>query len=90
LHKLGVEIISHVRLFGVDTEDAYFQHTLSGQPVVLSTVDTLVTVLGHSSNTELEKSLSSNDISYHVIGGSLSPRTVEEAILEGLSIAVKL
>ena len=29
LHKLDVEIIPHVRVVGVDSEDAYFQHTLS-------------------------------------------------------------
>ena len=90
LHKLGVEIISHVRLFGIDAEDAYFQHTLSGQPVVLSEVDTLVTALGHSSNTALENLMSNNDLPYHVIGDSLSPRTVEEAVLEGLTIGAKL
>jgi hypothetical protein len=90
LHKLGVEIISHVRLFGVDAKDAYFQHTLSGQPVVLTGVNTLVTALGHSSNTALENLLSSNDLPYHVIGDSLSPRIVEEAVLEGLIIGAKL
>ena len=90
LHKLGVEIISHVRLFGVDAEEAYFQHTLSGQPVVLKEVDTLVTALGHSSNTALENILSKNDFPYHLIGDSLSPRTVEEAVLEGLTIGANL
>ena len=34
LHKLGVEIIPHVRVVGVDSEDVYFQHTLSGEPVI--------------------------------------------------------
>ena len=90
LHKLGVEIISHVRLFRIDAEDAYFQHTLSGQPVVLSEVDTLVTALRHSSNTALENLMSNNDLPYHVIGDSPSPRTVEEAVLEGLTIGAKL
>ena len=86
LHKLGVEVITHVRLFGVDAEDAYFQHTLSGEPVVLEAVDTLVTALGHTPNTELEQALNELAIPHHVIGDSLSPRTAEEAILEGLRI----
>ena len=90
LHKLGVEIVTHVRLFGIDAEDAYFQHTLSGEPVVLEAVDTLVTALGHTPNTELEKALNELGIPHHVIGDSLSPRTAEEAILEGLRVGANL
>ena len=90
LHKLGVEIVTHVRLFGIDAEDAYFQHTLSGEPVVLEAVDTLVTALGHTTNTELEKALSQLGIPHQLIGGSLSPRTAEEAILEGLRVGANL
>ena len=90
LHKLGVEIIPHVRLFGADSKDAYFQHTLSGEPVVMETVDTLVTALGNTPNTELEQALNEIAVPHHVIGDSLSPRTAEEAILEGLKIGAAL
>jgi 2,4-dienoyl-CoA reductase-like NADH-dependent reductase (Old Yellow Enzyme family)/thioredoxin reductase len=90
LHKLGVEIITHMRVVGVDSEDAYFQHTLSGEPVILNSVDTLVTALGHSAETKLEEDLSKHGISHHIIGDCLSPRTVEEAILEGLKVGTKV
>ena len=90
LHKLGVEIIPHVRLFGVDSKDAYFQHTLSGEPVVMETVDTLVTALGNAPNTGLELALKEIAVPHHVIGDSLSPRTAEEAILEGLKVGAAL
>ena len=90
LQKLGVEIIPHVRLFGVDSKDAYFQHTLSGEPVVMETVDTLVTALGNAPNTELEQALNEIAVPHHVIGDSLNPRTAEEAILEGLKIGAAL
>ena len=90
LHKLGVEIIPHIRVVGVDSEDAYFQHTLSGEPVILNSVDTLVTALGHSAETKLEEDLSKHGISHHIIGDCLSPRTVEEAILEGLKVGIKV
>ncbi|MFL2823556.1 MAG: FAD-dependent oxidoreductase [Paracoccaceae bacterium] len=90
LHKLGVEIIPYVRLFGVDSKDAYFQHTLSGEPVVMETVDTLVTALGNAPNTELEQALNELAVPHHVIGDSLSPRTAEEAILEGLKVGAAL
>ncbi|MEM8686135.1 MAG: FAD-dependent oxidoreductase, partial [Pseudomonadota bacterium] len=33
LHKLGVEIRTHLRLFGVDEDTVYFQDTLTGDPV---------------------------------------------------------
>jgi 2,4-dienoyl-CoA reductase-like NADH-dependent reductase (Old Yellow Enzyme family) len=90
LHRLGVEIITHMRVVGVDSEDAYFQHTLSGEPVILNSVDTLVTALGHSAETKLEEDLSKHGISHHIIGDCLSPRTVEEAILEGLKVGTKV
>ncbi len=87
LHKLGVEIISHLRLFGADTEDAYFQHTLSGEPVILNGVDTVVTALGTHPVNDLEKELTNWPGEVHVIGDALCPRTVEEAVLEGLKTA---
>ncbi len=90
LHKLGVDILTHVRLHGVDAEDAYFQHTLSGQPVILDRVDTLVTALGTQSNTALEDALTDWPGEVHVIGDALCPRTVEEAVLEGLKVAAEL
>ena len=90
LHKLGVEIIPHVRVVGANSEDVYFQHTLSGEPVILNSVDTLVTSLGHFAETKLEEDLSKYGISHHIIGDCLSPRTVEEAILEGLNVGIKV
>ena len=74
----------------MDSEDAYFQNTLSGEPVLLNAVDTLVTALGHSAETKLEKDLSAHRILHHIIGDCLSPRTVEEAVLEGLTIGATL
>ncbi|MFK7762413.1 MAG: FAD-dependent oxidoreductase [Roseobacter sp.] len=84
LHKLGVEIMPHMRLCGVDPEDAFFQHTLSGEAVVLNDVDTVVTSLGTQPDTTLETALSGWPGACHVIGDALCPRTVEEAVLEGL------
>lgn len=90
LHKLGVEIVSHMRLFGADAEDAYFQHTLSGEAVILHDVDTVVTALGTHPVTELEETLTDWSGEVHVIGDALCPRTVEEAVLEGLKTASAL
>lgn len=90
LHRLGVEIISHVRLYGVDGEDAFFQHTLSGEPVILAEVDTLVTSLGHSADTSFDTLDEYWEGEIHRIGDCLSPRTVEEAVLEGLKVGSAL
>ena len=65
-------------------------NTLSGEPVILNPVDTLVTALGHFAETKLEKDLSKHGIPHHIIGDCLSPRTVEEAILEGLKVGIKV
>ena len=91
LHKLNVETLTHLRLHGIDSEDAYFQHTLSGEPVILNDVDTLVTAFGAGSSNTLEKDLKNNFHSkLHVIGDALSPRTAEEAILDGLKTSTAI
>lgn len=91
LHRLGVEIIPYVRLYGADSDTAYFQHTLSGEPVVLEGVDSIVTSLGHRPVTALADALSNwNGGAVHLIGDCLSARTVEEAVLEGLKVATNL
>jgi 2,4-dienoyl-CoA reductase-like NADH-dependent reductase (Old Yellow Enzyme family) len=90
LHKLGVELIPLVRLFGADKDTAYFQHIASGEPVILEEVDTLVTSLGHAPVTDLEEELLSWAGDIYVIGDCLAPRTAEEAVLEGLEAGVKI
>ncbi len=90
LHRLGVEILPHMRLHGLDAEDAYFQHTLSGEAVILEDVDTLVTALGTQSDTALEEALRDWSGEMHIIGDALCPRTVEEAVFEGLTTAATL
>jgi hypothetical protein len=80
-----------LRLHGIDSEDAFFQHTLSGEPVILHDVDTLVTAFGAESANTLEEELKNNFQSeLHVIGDALSPRTVEEAIFDGLKTSTQI
>lgn len=90
LHRLGVEIIPYARLFGVDPDSAYFQHTLSGEPLVMEGVDTVVTALGHQPVTTLANQLSKWSGEVHQIGDCLAARTVEEAVLEGLRIGTQI
>lgn len=90
LHKLGVEIIPYARFFGADNDSAYFQHTLSGEPIVLEGVDTVVTSFGYQPDTTLAESMEDWPGEIFTIGDSLCARTVEEAVLEGLRIGARI
>ena len=86
LHSLGVEVIPYARLFGVDEDTVYMRHTASGEPIIFETVDTLVLAQGHESKDELSEVLAALAIESHLIGDCLSPRSAEEAVLEGLKV----
>ncbi|MBL8908946.1 MAG: FAD-dependent oxidoreductase [Rhizobiales bacterium] len=90
LHKLGVEVVPYARLFGADTNTVYMQHTASGEPIVFEDVDTLVLAQGHDSVCALEAELGDWPGEVRVIGDAASPRTAEEAVLEGLRVGAEL
>ena len=90
MHKLGVEIIPMVRLFGADADSVYLQHTTSGEPVICDEVDTLVTSMGHQSEDGLFLDLEDWEGELHRVGDCLAPRTAEEAVLEGLKVGAAI
>jgi 2,4-dienoyl-CoA reductase-like NADH-dependent reductase (Old Yellow Enzyme family) len=90
LGKLGVQITPYARLYGVDESTVYCQHTVTNEPIVLADTDTLVLAYGHASESRLEAELDGYEGEVHVIGDARSPRTVEEAVLEGLKVATAL
>ncbi len=90
LHKLGVEIHPYARLYGIDGDSVYFQHATSHEPIVFSGIDTLIASLGHARADDLETALADWPGEVHAIGDCLTPRTAEEAVLEGLRIAAEL
>jgi 2,4-dienoyl-CoA reductase-like NADH-dependent reductase (Old Yellow Enzyme family)/NADPH-dependent 2,4-dienoyl-CoA reductase/sulfur reductase-like enzyme len=90
LHKLGVEVIPYARLFGADADSVYFQHATSGEPIVVNEVNTLVLSQGHDRVATLEAELADYSGEVRVIGDALTPRTAEEAVLEGLKVGVAL
>ena len=90
LHRLGVNITPYMRLHGADEDTVYMQHVVGGDPVMIEDVDTLV-VAGHRTpETTLRHALADHNIETHSIGDCLSPRTAEEAILDGLKIGTKI
>ena len=90
LHKLGVEIVPYVRLFGADEDSVYFQHVTSGEPVILDEVDTLVSHHALRRNAGLAEELNAYGERLTLIGDCLGPRTAEEAVLEGLKAAMAI
>jgi pyruvate/2-oxoglutarate dehydrogenase complex dihydrolipoamide dehydrogenase (E3) component len=90
LHKLDVEVVSYARLFGADGDTAYFQHTLSGEPIICENMDTLVIAQGHQPVITLEQELADSGVEVVLVGDCLSPRSAEEAVYEGLMAARNL
>lgn len=58
--------------------------------MVLEGVDTIVLAFGQTANRSLELDLEGCGIETHLIGDCLTPRTAEEAVLEGLRIGIRL
>jgi 2,4-dienoyl-CoA reductase-like NADH-dependent reductase (Old Yellow Enzyme family) len=90
IHRLHVTVVPLVRLYGVDEDAVYLEHTTSGEPVVLEGADGLVLAQGHESVSALADELNGLGIETHSIGDCVAPRTVEEAVLEGLETAVSI
>lgn len=87
LHRLGVQVKTYHRLFGADGDTVYFHHASSGDPVVIENVETLVLAQGHERVADLAADAASLGIAAHVIGDALTPRTAEDAVLDGLTLA---
>jgi NADPH-dependent 2,4-dienoyl-CoA reductase/sulfur reductase-like enzyme len=86
--QVGVEIVPLASIYGADSDTVYLKHSLTGEPIMIEDVAALVLSQGHASVTELIDELA--DYPVHAIGDCLAPRTVEEAILEGLKVATPL
>ena len=85
--EVGVEIMPLVRIYGADSDTVYLQHVLTGEPVIVEGVSALVLSQGHDAATDLIDALADYPGEVHAIGDCLAPRTVEEAVLEGLKVA---
>ncbi|HEY5185944.1 MAG TPA: FAD-dependent oxidoreductase [Actinomycetes bacterium] len=88
--RVGVEIVPLVRPFGADPDTVYLQHVLTGEPVVVEPAAALVLAQGHLPVTDLMDRLDGFPAEVHLVGDCLAPRTVEEAVLEGLVAASAL
>lgn len=84
LARERITVVPLMRLFGVDSDTAYLQHVLTEEPVLIEGISGVVLSCGHQSISDLLTGL--QDLGQHVlgVGDCMAPRTVEEAVLEGL------
>ena len=90
LFEAGVEVVPYARLFGAMAGSVFFEHVVALRPIEIENVDTLVICNGAIAERGLESDLAGCAVETHVIGDCWSPRTAEEAVLEGLKIAAAL
>ncbi|MBT7648331.1 MAG: FAD-dependent oxidoreductase [Alphaproteobacteria bacterium] len=90
MFDLGVTLHSYARVFGVDADTVYLEHAMARKPIVCEGVDTLVTALGHEAVDDLEGELAGMGLDLHLVGDCLTPRTAEEAVLEGMKAGCAL
>ena len=90
LHRLGVEMLPYARFYGADQDTVYLQHILSGEAQVVTDVDTLILAHAYTQNAWLAEQAEASGLRCIRIGDCLSPRTAEEAVLEGLRAAASI
>lgn len=88
LVREGIAVVPWVRPIGIFDDSVYLQHVLTGEPVVLDGTTGLVIACGHQPEAELLAELRTTGRAVVGVGDALSPRTVEEAVLEGLRAGV--
>lgn len=87
--RARIDVIPLVRPYGADDDTVYLQHVLTDEPVLVEEACGLVLAQGSTSVDALAEQLR-DDVPVHLIGDALAPRTVEEAILEGLLVGEAL
>lgn len=82
-----ITVLPLVRPYGADDDTVYLQHVLTEEPVLVEEIAGLVLACGSSPAAGLLATLESASVPAVGVGDCLAPRTVEEAVLEGLVAA---
>lgn len=90
LRKAKVTVIPLVRPYGIDDDTIYLQHVLTEEPVIIDDISATVLACGHQPDSALLADLEELGIPAFGVGDCLAPRTVEEAVLEGLEVASEI
>ena len=86
LHRLGVDMIPYARFYGGVDGSAFFQHMTGGDAIVCDDVDTIVSCYAPQANRDCDWIAAIDGLTVSRVGDAVSPRTVEEAVLEGLQL----
>ena len=82
-----IEFVDDARLVGVDADTGYLQSTLCE---IVHEVEGVAATIVSAAPQSLRPELDFGPASVQVIGDALAPRTVEEAVYEGLTAATEL
>jgi hypothetical protein len=89
-----VDLRPQLRLFGADPSAVFLQDVLTSEPVVIEDTSALVLAQGTvpADGLLVELEAAAADGSFRVLGAGdvLTPRTIEEAVLEGLRVGVAI
>jgi NAD(P)-dependent dehydrogenase (short-subunit alcohol dehydrogenase family) len=85
-----ITVLPLVRPFGADDDTVYLQHVLTEEPVLVSSAAGLVLACGAAPDRDLLDALDQAGLPAVGVGDCLAPRTVEEAVLDGLVAASDL
>jgi 2,4-dienoyl-CoA reductase-like NADH-dependent reductase (Old Yellow Enzyme family)/thioredoxin reductase len=83
LYRAGVDVRHHLRLVGTGGGSVRFQNVFAAELDVELPADLLVLALGRVPLAELAPALAERGLQVEEVGDCLSPRSLEEAILEG-------
>ncbi|WP_240372968.1 NADH:flavin oxidoreductase [Brevibacterium zhoupengii] len=83
----GVDFVNDARLVGVDADTGYLQSTLCE---IVHEVDDVAATIVSGAPQSVIPDIDFGSASVHTIGDALAPRTVEEAVFEGLEAASRL
>jgi 2,4-dienoyl-CoA reductase-like NADH-dependent reductase (Old Yellow Enzyme family) len=87
LFRLQVDVRPFLSLAAFDDGTAFMSNIASGDVIEIEHIDTLIPLVGRRSIRSPGDELLKMNVAVHWIGDCLSPRTAEEAILEGLEAA---
>ncbi len=87
LYRAGVEIRQHLELAGAADGEVVLRNVFAPELEVTLAADTLVLALGRVPDDELAPRLVTEGLRVEEAGDCLSPRSLEEAILEGTGAA---
>ncbi|MCQ4079405.1 FAD-dependent oxidoreductase [Streptomyces sp. RB6PN25] len=82
--RASISILPNVRIYGVDDDTVYLQHTLTREPVIVDGVSAVVMAHAPEPVDGLLTELADCPGDVRAIGDCVAPRTVEEAVLEGM------